>query len=296
MRAWTTCAVLLLAAILCAPPGWGAPEEKEDPKLLGQCTAEQLGEEPFSAWFKAGYSDYTPNPEVVKQLRAVDREGVEITVFFGTWCGDSQREVPRLLKLLDELEFPSADRTLVAIDAEPEAYKVSPSGEEKGMEVYRVPTIVISRGDQEVARIVEYPVLSLERDLLAILSGEPYEPSYTSYPTVRRWLRDGLLRDANISFAGLAAQVRGQVRSEGELTAAARVLLSRGDIREAVTLFRVNCVLYPESSRAFARLAEGLRALGEAAEAREMAEKALRLNDDPGRVGELLELIESTGK
>jgi len=294
MRAWKSCPTLLLLIILCASPGWTAPEEEADPKLLGRCTAEQLGEEPFSEWFEGGYTDYAPNPEVVASLREVSGEGVELTIFFGSWCDDSQREVPRLLKVLDALGFPEARRTLVAVDHVDEAYKISPTGEEKGMEIYRLPTIVVSRDDGEVARIIEHPVLSLERDLLAILSDEPYEPNFASYPTVRRWLREGLLSDPNISPEGLAARVRGEVGSEGELTAAGRVFLSRDDTREAVTLFRVNCVLYPESSTALARLAQGLRELGELEEAREMAERALRLNDDPGRVGELLELIEST--
>ena len=197
MRAWKICTGLLLATVLAGPPGW-AEEEEEEPKLLGRCTAEQLGEEPFAEWFEEGYDAYEPNPAVVAKLQEIDRDGVDITVFFGTWCGDSRREVPRLLKLLDELEFPAENLTLVAVDGVDEATKRSPTGEEKGVEVYRVPTLVVSRGGKEVARFVEYPVLSLERDLLAILSGEPYEPNYISYPTVRRWLREGLLADENV--------------------------------------------------------------------------------------------------
>ena len=294
MRAWKICTGLLLATVLAGPPGWAEEEEEEEPKLLGRCTAEQLGEEPFAEWFEEGYDAYEPNAAVVAKLQEIDREGVDITVFFGTWCGDSRREVPRLLKLLDELEFPAENLTLVAVDGVDEATKRSPTGEEKGVEIYRVPTLVVSRGGEEVARFVEYPVLSLERDLLAILSGEPYEPNYISYPTVRRWLREGLLADENVSGKGLAGQIRHVVRSEGELAAAARVLLSRGDTREAVKLFRVNCALYPESSRSFERLAEGLRQQGEVTEAREMAEKALRLNTDPERLADLVKLIEST--
>jgi thiol-disulfide isomerase/thioredoxin len=297
MRKWNIGACLVLATILCGSPGWSAPQEdEEEPKLLGRCTAQQLGEEPFAEWFKEGYGDYTPNPEVLAGLRAVETEGVEITVFFGTWCGDSQREVPRLVKLLDELKFPADQLTLVAVDGVDEAAKRSPDGEEKGVEVYRVPTVVISRDDQEVARLVEHPALSLERDLLTILSGEPYEASYLSYPTVRRWLQEGLLGDENVSVSGLASQVRHEVRSEGELAAAARVLLSRGDLNEAVKLFRVNCVLYPRNSRAFSRLAAALQQQGETAEAHEMAEKALRLNTDPEQVKKLVELLDSTSE
>jgi len=293
MNKWKGCAGLLLATILCGSPAWSAPEE-EEPKLLGRATAQQLGEEPFAQWFSEGYGDYQPNPAVLASLREVDTEGVDITVFFGTWCSDSQREVPRLLKLLDEMEFPAAQLTLVAVDGVDEAAKRSPDGEEKGLEIYRVPTVVVSRDNREVARVVEHPVLSLERDLLAILSGQSYQPNYISYPAVRRWLREGLLGDDNVSVHGLAGQVRHEVKSESELAAAARVLLSRGDIAQAVKLYRVNCSLYPQNSRAFARLAAGLQQQGETEEAHEMAEKALRLNTDPARLKQLVELLDNT--
>lgn len=293
MQKWKSCAGLLLATILCGSPAWSAPEE-EEPKLLGRCTALQLDEEPFAQWFRDGYGDYEPHPEVLASLREVGHEGVDITVFFGTWCGDSQREVPRLLKLLDEMEFPAAQLTLVAVDGTDEAAKRSPDGEEKGLEIYRVPTVVVSRDDREIARVVEHPVLSLERDLLAILSGQPYQPNYISYPAVRRWLREGLLGDDNVSVHGLAGQVRHEVKSESELAAAARVLLSRGDIAQAVKLYRVNCSLYPQNSWAFARLAAGLQQQGETEEAHEMAEKALRLNTDPARLKQLVELLDNT--
>ena len=292
MRSWKICVGLILATVLGGLPACGQEKEEEEPKLLGRLTADQLAEEPYSEWFQSGYDDYEPNPEIVAQLRDVDTDGVNITVFFGTWCPDSQREVPRLLKLLDGLGFPADDLKLVAVDNVDGANKMSPTGEQEGIEVYRVPTILVSRGGDEVARFVEHPVLSTERDLLAILSGEPYEPNYISYPAVRRWLREGLLSDENVSPNGLAGQVRGEVRSEGELAAAARVLLSRGDAAEAVKLFRVNCALYPSSAQAFAHLAEGLRQLGEGEAARETAEKALRLNPDPETVKDLVALIE----
>jgi thiol-disulfide isomerase/thioredoxin len=297
MRARQICAAFILMTLMTALPAWSAQDEKEEPpKLLGQIEAGQLGEEPYAEWYREGYVDYAPNPAVLEQLQAADWDGVEITAFFGTWCGDSQREVPRLVKILDLLEFPGDHLTLVAVDHVDEATKKSPGGEEKGMEVYKVPTIVVSRDGAEVARYVEHAVLSLERDLLAILSGEPYQASYISYPTVRRWLAGGLLNDANINPRGLAIQVRHEIQSESALLAAGSVLLSRGDTAEAVMLYRVNVVLYPQSARSFARLAEGLREMGEMGEAREMAEKALRLNSDPARVGDLVKLIDSTSE
>lgn len=285
--------ILLLLALVPSPPASSqSADAEEPPKLLGRCTASQLEAEPFAEWYRSGYEDYTPNSEFLEELRTVGTAGIDITVFFGTWCGDSRREVPRIVKLLDEMGFPEENLALVAVDGVDEALKQSPGGEERGREIYRVPTVIVERGGREISRLVEHPVLSLERDLLAILSGNEYEPNYASYPVVRRWLADGLLADPNVSPRGLANEVRHIVSTEGELSAAGLVLLTRGDVDEAVKLCQVNCVLHRQSSRCAARLADALLAAGEPEQARAAAERALRLNDDPERIKALLELIE----
>ncbi|MGD8376922.1 MAG: hypothetical protein PVF68_12330 [Acidobacteriota bacterium] len=284
--------VLFLAAVAALTTA-GARADEEPPKLLGRITPADLREEPYSGWFEEGYDAYVPNPDVTAALRAAGAAGVEVTVFFGTWCPDSRREVPRLLKLLQTLQFPKERLTLVAVDNAEGRRKTSPGGEEKGMRVYRVPTIIVLRDGAEIGRIVEHPVRSLERDLLAILTGRPYTGSFPSYPVIDGWLAEGLLADPNLSPWGLAGELRPLVGSEWDLLAVAATLLERGDGVEAVLLFRVNTALYRDSAMAFARLAGALRDTGEPGEARDMARRALRLNTDPDRVPDLADLLES---
>lgn len=282
----------LLIVISAAWTGLGAStEEPEAPKILGRCTVAQLDAEPFSEWFRSGYHEYTPNAEVLERLRAVKTRDVQISVFFGTWCGDSRRELPRLLKLLQAMEIPDDRIELIGLDRTAAATKRSPGGEEQGLEIYRVPTVIVRRGGTEVGRIVEHPVLSLERDLLAILGEGSYQPAYASYPVVRGWLKQGLLTDPNVSPRGLAGKVRHLVTGETELAAPARVMLLRGDTVEAVKLFEVNCAIHRDSSICYERLAGALHEAGDPERARKAAERALRLNDDPDRVEALVELI-----
>jgi thiol-disulfide isomerase/thioredoxin len=288
---------LVLAVLALAWPVYAVEQAKavEPPKLLGKCTVQQIDEPPFSEWFHKGYEEYRPNPAVLESLRDVDRQDVTLALFFGTWCGDSRYHVPHLVKLLDEMGFPRERVELIGVDAVEGQQKRSPGGEEVGLEIYRVPTLIVRRAGKEVARVVEFPVLSLERDLLAILSGNPPEPNYRSYPVVRRWRESGLLGDKNVSAWGLAGEVRGLVSGEEELGAAAEVLLDRGEVAEAVKLFEANCALFRESARCQARLAEGRLRAGDVEAAREAAERALRLNTSPDRVADLVALLGRCG-
>lgn len=287
--------LFLLVVMSAAWTGLGASTEEPDaPKIVGRCSVAQLDAEPFSEWFRGGYDEYAPNTGVLEVLRAIKTRDVQISVFFGTWCGDSRRELPRLLKLLDVLEIPDDRVELIGLDRTDAATKRSPGGEEQGLEIYRVPTVIVRRGGTEVGRIVEHPVRSLERDLLAILGDGSYEPAYPSYPVVRGWLKQGLLADPNVSSRGLASEVRHLVAGEGDLAAPARVMLSRGDTAEAVKLFEANCAIHRDSSICYERLAGALHKAGDHERARKAAERALRLNDDPDRIEALVELIGKT--
>lgn len=286
--------IFLWIPLLLAPGGtaFGQPAAHETPKmLLGSCTQDSLEQKPYADWFRKGYDAYEPRPETLAALEKSRIDDAHITVFFGSWCGDSKREVPRFLKCLDALHFPPDHLTLIAVSNEDSSLKQSPGGEERGKNIYRVPTFIVSRNGTEVNRIVEYPVLSLERDLFQIVSGGSYSPNYRSFPTLARWLDEGILDDDNVSHRGLANQIRADVSSEGELNAFGYVLLGRGATRAAVTVFQMNCDLYPESANRRFALARGLHRHGNDDQARHALQRALELNDDPERLAPMLEFL-----
>lgn len=283
------CVPALLTALVFVVPSLA---DEPPPMLRGACDIEDLRQEPYDAWFTSGYDSYAAQAEVLDALRQQPSEDAEILVFFGTWCGDSRRQVPRLMQLLDAIDWPAERRRLIAVDRADDLHKRSPDGEERGREIYRVPTIIVQRGGDELGRIVEHPAVSLERDLLAILSGDTYRPSYASYPVVRQWLAEGLLSDPNVNADGLAGQVRHLVANEGELYSAARVLWTRGDVTEGAALAEVNCALYGDLARCHMQLAEAQIRAGRLAEARESVLRAMERNTDPERIEELVDLIE----
>jgi len=95
--------------------------------------------------------------------------GAEVTVFLGTWCSDSGRELPRLWRALDEVGvLDPPEIRYIGVDRgikEPAAYVA-------GKDLKLVPTFVVTRAGLEAGRIVESSPDGIERDLLALLRGE----------------------------------------------------------------------------------------------------------------------------
>ena len=147
--------------------------------LLGNCSRQALLQAPFVQWFQNNYDNYTVDSATCRFIAPL-LKNKKITIFMGTWCGDSKREVPRILKMLDCCNFPVDQLNLIMVNNQGDAYKKSPTHEEEGRNIVRVPTIIVEDTGKETGRIVEYPVVSLEKDLLSILRNEKYIPNYSN--------------------------------------------------------------------------------------------------------------------
>ena len=145
--------------------------------LLGEIKMEHLTSMPYQAWFNANFDGYTVDTKLVKLFKNSLSQH-EVLLFLGTWCGDSKREVPRILKILEAADFPKEELKVVALDRRKDNYKKGLNGEEVGWDIKRVPTLILLKNGTEVNRIVERPLDTLEEDLLAILSNTPYTPNY----------------------------------------------------------------------------------------------------------------------
>lgn len=126
---------------------------------------KKLLQENYS-WFTQKYNNYTPNTQVIKQLKPLLRN-VTIKAFMGTWCGDSKRETPPFYKIIDAAGFKEKNITMVAMNRS-KRY----NGMEKTYNVRRVPTFIFYKKDKEIGRIVERRGArqSFEKDILNILS------------------------------------------------------------------------------------------------------------------------------
>jgi len=142
-------------------------ESKNDGKmLLGTQTLDQFKKEPFKTWFDEEYNRYQVDQTSLSELRKEKLNSYSLVVFVGSWCEDSHREFPRLIKILDALKYNTEKMQIIAVNRK----KESPAGEEGLYNITRVPTIIVKKYGKEIGRITEMPESGyLERDLLNIL-------------------------------------------------------------------------------------------------------------------------------
>jgi thiol-disulfide isomerase/thioredoxin len=157
---------ILLASLLCLSCTSLAVAEPDESVLVGKVTREQI-EAAHPDWVQSEVAA-APDAEAAHALARIE-PGAEVTVFLGTWCGDSAREVPRLWRALDEAGGTvSFQINYVGVDRQ----KKEPAAPIANFEIEFVPTFIVLREGREVGRIVEEAPHGVERDLLALLSGK----------------------------------------------------------------------------------------------------------------------------
>ncbi|WP_245365373.1 TlpA family protein disulfide reductase [Chryseobacterium scophthalmum] len=134
--------------------------------LLGNQLKEQFLKEPYSEWYTKEFNEYALDQKAVGELRKKNITSYNLIVFIGTWCEDSHRDFPRLMKILEEVKYPDSRLTIIAVNRK----KESPTGDEVKYNVSKVPTIIVEKYGKEIGRIIEMPTTGyVERDLVEIL-------------------------------------------------------------------------------------------------------------------------------
>jgi len=111
--------------------------------------------------FNNNFQEFTLNEAEQKIIASWPQE-LTIDVYFGTWCHDSIREVPKLMKILSANK--GIKLSLIALNYQ----KEDPQDLAIANKVKYTPTIIIYRDSdkkQEIGRIIERPKQSLIIDI-----------------------------------------------------------------------------------------------------------------------------------
>jgi len=132
--------------------------------LIGNCTKAGLMEGDYGVIFSEEYSTYIIDIQYTENIVQSDKDA-EILVVLGTWCHDSEEQVPRFYRVLETAKFPEDQVSVICVDGNKTAgvLDISHLGIEK------VPTFIFYRNGEEIGRIIETPVNSLEQDMWEII-------------------------------------------------------------------------------------------------------------------------------
>ncbi|MEP1447286.1 MAG: thioredoxin [Paraglaciecola sp.] len=154
-------AVLIMFSVGCSASATEKKQPKSEPHT-GVISASQLIAQ--YPQFRSAYEQYQPSLEEISAVKALS--GKSLVVLFGTWCHDSEREVPRLLKLLDLSGVELQSLSLHGVSYN----KHEPSNLHQRYDLEYSPTIVLLQGENELGRVVEKPTLSLGEDLAGFVT------------------------------------------------------------------------------------------------------------------------------
>jgi thiol-disulfide isomerase/thioredoxin len=141
-------------------------EKSQMEVLTGLCNRDGLRSNLFKSYYDSEYAAYTPDATTINNLKtSLASKNIKIVIVMGSWCGDSQEQVPRFYKIIDALGFLDSNITLYCVDRT----KKTEKGETDNLAIVKVPTFIFYLDGKEIGRITETPAVTLEKDMLAII-------------------------------------------------------------------------------------------------------------------------------
>jgi thiol-disulfide isomerase/thioredoxin len=137
---------------------------KEGPPLLGDRTLEELIE--ALPEYRRDAARYAPDAAAVEKIRRV-KQPTELLVFFGSWCPHCALAVPRLVRVLQEVEGGPIAVTFHGVPRDGS----DPMMEDLG--VTGLPTVIVRRNSKQVARMEGEEWVAPEKNLAAVLGSIP---------------------------------------------------------------------------------------------------------------------------
>ena len=119
------------------------------------------------------YKEYKFDKKTIDKLKPLFKDG-EMKIFIGTWCSDSRKELPVFFKLMDKLKINNNKIEMIGMTLE----KTTPDSLELNQNIINVPTFIFKKNGNEINRIVEFPIETIEKDILEILTTNNYQNPY----------------------------------------------------------------------------------------------------------------------
>ncbi|RYZ30411.1 MAG: thioredoxin [Chitinophagaceae bacterium] len=135
--------------------------------LKGFINKNELAADTAFSWYAQNAKSFTPNADVVKQYSA-GKDNINLVVFGGTWCGDTQALLPKFFATTNAAGITDNHITLIGVDRS----KKSLFNLTETFAITNVPTFIVMKDGKEVGRVVEYGKTgNPEKEVAEIIAG-----------------------------------------------------------------------------------------------------------------------------
>lgn len=245
-----------------------------NPMLWGKCSPKAFQQKPFNEWYQQQFSSYTADSALCSSLKM---NAVKVDIFMGTWCGDSKREVPRMLKVFNYCGVTEDRLRLFTVNNSDSAFKQTLGNEAAKENIFRVPTFIFyNEAGKELGRIIESPVQTLEKDMEAIISGKSYIPRYAKQNRLLEFCRTATDEQFGQNINAEIGKVKDTNFAGYTLNNIVYVLMAGENVKRAGEIVQINQGLFPGDVSALAGKARYLKYTGRAGEAADCCRQILQ--------------------
>jgi len=132
----------------------------QDSSLVGKIDFKQLYGIPGWENLDKDFATYHPDSLFIQNIMSKSDKIAELTLFLGTWCSDSQEQVPKVWKVLQSLHLDKKIR-IYGVNRD----KTEPRIELDRFKATKLPSLFVSIKNQEVIQILnEIPEVNFETD------------------------------------------------------------------------------------------------------------------------------------
>lgn len=145
-------ALLFVSAVAYAQHSYEVLVERPNEKSYkGTVSKEVIQADTSFKWWAMNQNGYKPNAMALEGLQK-GKDSLQLLVFMGTWCEDSQYIIPKLFALTEAAGFSNDRITMIGVDRNKKTYGHLTDA----LNVINVPTIMVMKNGKELGRVVEY--------------------------------------------------------------------------------------------------------------------------------------------
>jgi len=134
--------------------------------LKGLLSRADIENDTAFKWFKDNMKFGQADAAAVAAFKQ-HAQDIQLVVFGGTWCEDTQNLLPVFYRLIDKSGFPDSSITLIGVDRP----KTTLYDLHKAFNVTKAPTFIVMKDGKEVGRVEEYGKLGqIDKELGEIVA------------------------------------------------------------------------------------------------------------------------------